>query len=213
MGMGVRENLASLIDAFRTNPTALAHATGVPQPTIHRILTGESRDPRTATLAPLASYFGVSVSDLRHKDLTVIKSTARSAVLPAMTGSRRVPLLRYDNVTKGVTERPMTGLDVGEYLLTDQDLSARAFAVELVDASMLPDYRPGDRVICDPEIKPLPGDCVLAKHDEQTVFGKYRPRQDGTFQLVPTNDDYPTLDLSSDAIIATMAEHRRYRRR
>ena len=41
----------------------------VPQPTIHRILSGGSSDPRTATLEPLASFFGVSVADLRDKDL------------------------------------------------------------------------------------------------------------------------------------------------
>lgn len=37
----------------------------MPQPTIHRILTGESTEPRLSTLKPLADYFGVSVSELR----------------------------------------------------------------------------------------------------------------------------------------------------
>lgn len=51
-------------------PYALASETGVPQPTIFRILTGESNDPRTKTLQPLANYFGVSVAALRDQDLS-----------------------------------------------------------------------------------------------------------------------------------------------
>lgn len=40
----------------------------VHQPTIFRILSGESQDPRTNTIKPLADYFGVTVSQLRDHD-------------------------------------------------------------------------------------------------------------------------------------------------
>lgn len=65
----VAKNLEWLIAQRKTNPYELQRATGVPQPTIHRILTGESSDPRTRTLQPLADHFGVSVADLRERDL------------------------------------------------------------------------------------------------------------------------------------------------
>lgn len=64
----LRRNLAYLIAKHGINPTALAKATGVQQPTIHRILKGESDDPRTATVQPLADYFGVSVEFMRTAD-------------------------------------------------------------------------------------------------------------------------------------------------
>lgn len=67
----VARNLEWLIAKAKTSPYALEKATGVKQPTIHRILTGESSDPRTSTLQPLADYFAVSVSDLRDRDLTI----------------------------------------------------------------------------------------------------------------------------------------------
>lgn len=66
----VKKNLEWLIAQKRTNPYELQKSTGVPQPTIHRILTGESTDPRTKTLQPLADFFQVSVADLRDRDLT-----------------------------------------------------------------------------------------------------------------------------------------------
>lgn len=40
----------------------------VPQATIHRILEGQHKAPRTTTLAPLAEYFQVKVSDLLERD-------------------------------------------------------------------------------------------------------------------------------------------------
>lgn len=66
----VAKNLQWLIAKAATNAHELQRAAGVPQPTIYRILTGESSDPRTQTLQPLAAYFGVSVADLRDRDLS-----------------------------------------------------------------------------------------------------------------------------------------------
>lgn len=68
-GLWVKKNLEWLIAEAGTSPYELEKKVGVPQPTIHRILTGESTDPRTKTLLPLADYFKVSVADLRDRDL------------------------------------------------------------------------------------------------------------------------------------------------
>lgn len=46
---------------IRDNENALARSSGVPQPTIHRILTGETSEPRRSTMQPLATYYGVDV--------------------------------------------------------------------------------------------------------------------------------------------------------
>ena len=72
----VAKNLEWLITQKKTTPYELQRATGVPQPTIHRILTGESSDPRTKTLQPLADYFGVSVAELRDRDLATPEGTS-----------------------------------------------------------------------------------------------------------------------------------------
>lgn len=65
----LRRNLQWLIEQHGTTPYELQRSAGVPQPTIFRILSGESSDPRTSTLQPLADHFGVTVSDLRDRDL------------------------------------------------------------------------------------------------------------------------------------------------
>lgn len=78
--MRLRQNVQWLMDRAGHSPYSLADASGANQPTIFRILSGESEEPRTKTLQPIADYFGVSVSDLRYKDMTDGSLTDKSAV-------------------------------------------------------------------------------------------------------------------------------------
>lgn len=70
------------------SPNGLAKATGVPQSTISRILTGQVTDVRLKNLQKIADYFGISVAELRGES---------AAVAPGQqTG------VREHNVTSGV---------------------------------------------------------------------------------------------------------------
>jgi len=44
--------------------SALSRATGVPQPTINRILSQVTQDPRRDSMISIANYFGVAVESL-----------------------------------------------------------------------------------------------------------------------------------------------------
>lgn len=76
-------------------------------------------------------------------------------------------------------------------------------------------------MIVDPVIAPQPGDYVVAKNgEEEATFKKYRPRGmnergDVVYELVPLNEDYPSMrsDLTPIKIVGTMVEHRKYRKR
>lgn len=136
----------------------------------------------------------------------------------ALIGTRQIPLLNY--VQAGVwTEISNTNVDNTAWLLTDLDLSALAFALEIKGESMTPDFKEGDRVIIDPVIAPNPGDFVVAQSsDNEATFKKYRPRginEQGhkVIELVPLNPDFPSIrsDTEPFSIIGTMVEYRRYR--
>lgn len=113
---------------------------------------------------------------------------------------------------------PGDGFDV-EY--GDDDTSQWSFFLEIEGDSMLPDFRPGDRVLIDPEVTPRPGDFVAARNTKQeATFKKYRVRGldasgNEVFELVPLNNDYPILrsDEQHLCVIGTMIEHRRKFRR
>lgn len=143
----------------------------------------------------------------------------------AAIGTRQIPLISY--IQAGDLTSIMDDHAPGaasDYLLTDLTVSRHTFALEIKGKSMEPDFKEGDRVIIDPEVKPQPGDFVAAKtvddhgHGEAT-FKKYRPRgitATGVevFELSPLNEDFPSMrsDTMPLQIIGTMVEHRRYRR-
>jgi len=140
---------------------------------------------------------------------------------PAPIGGRSIPVISaiQAGMWCEIVDQFQPG-DADEYLMTDLELSAHAFALTIRGDSMLPEFNPGDRVIIDPDVAPHPGDFVAAKNGEQeATFKKYRPRgMDASgnmvFELVPLNDDYPTLrsDIEPIRIVGTMVEHRKYRR-
>lgn len=134
----------------------------------------------------------------------------------------RIPVISY--VQAGVwTETSEIRAYDGNlvYITTDLELGERAFAIELKGHSMEPEFVEGDVVLIDPDEHPHPGDFVVAKNGEEAAtFKKYRPRgigEDGqeVFELVPLNDDFPTMrsDRQHIQIIGTMVEHRRRRKR
>ncbi|MFM5248129.1 MULTISPECIES: LexA family protein [Aeromonas] len=140
----------------------------------------------------------------------------------ASPDAHRIPVLNY--VQAGVWTSPdeiREGDGNLSYITTDLELGDRAFAIVIRGSSMEPEFVEGDVVLIDPDEPLHPGDFVVAKNgEEEATFKKYRPRgigEDGqeVFELVPLNDDYPTMrsDRQPIQIIGTMVEHRRRRKR
>lgn len=182
---------------------------------LSRIETGK-QGANEEMLRKIAQALGCSAADLFSG------AEGGANVAPAPLGTRRIPLINYvqaGHMTEAV-DSYVVG-DAAEWLLTDLDLSANAFALKIKGDSMTPEFRAGDTVIIDPTVQPLPGDFVVAKNGEhEATFKKYRPRGmnergDVVFELVPLNEDYPSLrsDVEPIRIIGTMVEHRRYRKR
>lgn len=172
-------------------------------------------------IQPLAMAMGTTVEALSAGAYLPGAPAAHGNVSPAPIGARSVPLISaiQAGMWSEIVDNFQPG-DADEWLLTDLELSAGSFALTIRGDSMLPEFNPGDRVIIDPAIEPHPGDFVAAKNGEQeATFKKYRPRgMDANgkmvFELVPLNDDYPTLrsDIDQIRIVGTMVEHRKYRR-
>ena len=107
-----------------------------------------------------------------------------------------------------------------DYIVVQAELGDHAFALKVRGDSMEPEFKEGDTIIIDPDVKPSPGDYVVARNDDQeATFKKFRPRgvnDQGipVIELVPLNEDYPVLrsDHSPIEIIGTLVEHRRQRK-
>lgn len=182
-------------------------------------------------LTKLAELLSVQLSWFLHDDLDIpvpkasgpaSNSVAESAfdknVKEAKLGRRAIPVISaiQAGAMREITEPYELGAGYAT-LYTDDDYSRWAFGLEIEGDSMLPEFRPGDLVIIEPEWEPRPGEYVAAKNGRQeATFKKYRQRgtdQNGRdiFELVPLNEDYPILrsDETPLVIIGVMAEHRR----
>lgn len=217
-----RQSLARLLLAAEKHnihgPAAVARALNVSDQTINN---WKSRGVPHAKTIEAQALWGVSANWISTGQGEMASSIDKN-VKPVEGGMRPYPVISciQAGALKEITEPygPGDGFDVE---FGDNDASRWAFFLEIKGDSMLPDFRPGDRVLIDPEVLPRPGDFVAARNTKQeATFKKYRVRgidESGTeiFELVPLNDDYPVLrsDECHLSIIGTMIEHRRKFRR
>lgn len=104
--------------------------------------------------------------------------------------------------------------------ITKSMAGANTFATTIEDTSMLPDFKPGDLIIADPDKKPSPGQYVIVhmKNTKENILRKYRELSSKTstkthFELVALNPDWGVIQIDSSKeamMIATVIEHRRF---
>lgn len=178
----------------------LAEALGV---TVDWLLKGSGDTPELAEEQPIPGYHNVEPA--------------------VMLPGKRIPILSYVQAGnwREMCEQATTFDGNVEYVTASVDIGSCGFGLWLRGDSMLPQFKEGDLIIVDPDEAPQPGDYVVAKNgSNEATFKKYRPRgidENGqeVFELVPLNDDYPTMhsDRQHIQIIGVMVEHRIFRKR
>lgn len=218
----------------------LAKHCGIKPPSVADWLSGKTKKLEGQNLVKAAEFFNVmpqwlatgkgkkyaNASSQTPQSITgegsAISSDFDANIRFVPQGKRPYPVISavQAGMLKEITDpyAPGDGFDI-EY--GDDEWSKWTFALEIEGESMLPDFRPGDRVIVDPELTPRPGEFVVAKNiRDEATFKKYRVRglnENGeqVFELVPLNPDFETMrsDLQPLVVIGVMVEHRkRYRR-
>ncbi len=174
---------------------------------------GGDTNPGTAKLEGVADILGVRIEWL---------TTGRGeADVDAESEIVSVPLI--DLVTAAHWPNAADRIEPGgPELPSDRKLGPNAFAIEIEDEAMAPEFAPGDRIIADPAVEPRPGDFIVGwiHGSVKAVLRRYREigaQMAGATpaQLVASNLDWPTLDLKTeidDKLIGTVVEHRRYRK-
>lgn len=167
----------------------LARRAGVPQPTTHRILGGESNSPRIDNVNNLARALGLDGAALLAGKL---QEEFDANVTPGPDIKGRVPRISW--VQAGALSEAIDLFEPGyaeEWLDCPFPHSTMAFCLEVRGNSMSPDYRPGELILVEPQIEPLHDDDVVARTpDGQATFKRLQITEDGSF-LLALNPDFP----------------------
>lgn len=136
----------------------------------------------------------------------------------ALLGRRKVPILDEEHVRVFISHAYRSPISPSiEHLLMDIKDSPRVVALHVKGDSMIPEFRNNDLIVIDPDIKPNPGDFVVAdRPDMGLVIRQYRLlsyNSEGkpVVELAALNPSFPGFrsDVLPFTIIGTVIEHRR----
>lgn len=165
----------------------LSRLTGIHQPTIHRILTGESTDPRSSTIEPLARFFNVQPEVIRGTAVLTAEEKQPTYI------AQQVPVVSW--VTAGHFADSNDPYPVGaseEWLPCPVPHGRMTFALRVRGISMEPEFRDGDYIFVDPDVTPRNRSYVVVRIDDrdETTF-KQLILEDGRKLLKPLNPAWP----------------------
>jgi phage repressor protein C with HTH and peptisase S24 domain len=209
----LQKNVLFLMERGGDNPNSLAAKAKAKQPNIFRILEGESSDPRTSTLQPLADYWGVSVADLKYNDLTdkQVELASYSQSVSKQARSDYVEIPQYTGVGgsmgSGVILRDQPG-EIQELKVSAEWVSKNIKRHSGVNnlcivtgfgTSMAPLYNPGDPLIIDRGIKTVEADAVYFFRVGEEGFIKILQRVPGEgIRVISKNKDYESWTIRAD---------------
>lgn len=126
-------------------------------------------------------YALTGVESKEQKENNVVKHISQA-------GGRVVPKLSSVEVLDRVNGR---NTNVQSFAHTQFPCSEQSYIWTIPDRSNAPEYMPGDVVVIDPEIEPVPGDMVFAvMGDDEPIFRTYEISENGKILLKPKNSSW-----------------------
>lgn len=187
------------------NVTELAKNTGIHQPTLHRLLAGEVKEPKYLNLKQISDYFKITVVDLTERDLRVAPPQDESNVdgNPVDFVFRSVPIVGSAQLGDGGFWSDLqypVGHGDGHIKWPTQDPDA--YALRCVGTSMMPRIKSGEFVIVEPNNEYAAGDEVLVVTANDEVMVKtFLYQRDGYVNLVSVNEDHPPIRLEVGQVV------------
>jgi len=147
----------------------LAREVNIPQPTVHRLITGKSTRPYKSSLQPIADYFSVTVDQLVGEE-PVDQAKTNEAKSLTKSKIKAIPLLAW----KALGNMEQARQESTKEIAVTQDVSDHSFALIMTDSSMEPLFPRGSILIFNPDITARDRNYVLVKSH---VSGTYVFRQ------------------------------------
>ncbi len=199
--------LLTLMEEQDLTVSELARRTGIGQPVIHRLLSGETDNPKVATLSPIANYFAISISQLIG-DESLPKDRITGTFSMTSHGWTSLPLLSWEQAVHWLQNR--NSINVNKYEATEISVSKNAYALRVKDTTMLPRFPEHTLLIIDPLVQPADRDYVIAHiaNQKQAIFRQFLLDSDDIY-LKPLNTDFKmTLLDKKSHLLGVMVQAR-----
>jgi len=193
------EILNKLLFEKKIRPMDLAREVCVPQPTIHRLITGKCKNPHQSTLLPIANYFNMTVEQLKGENTTYLALTKKN-------DHTEIPLIDWLELHN---RQDKTATFKNK--ITICNASEHCFSTRMNDSSMEPVFPKDCILIFDPNKQVVDRNYVLVKSNQTKNFVFRQILIDGEDKFLKTL--HPELNrikflTESDQIIANLIEAR-----
>jgi len=205
--MNIAERLRSKMLELGLNESELGRRADVPQPTINRILSGESASPRRPTIEKIARVLKVSPNWLMFGGADESKSFDANIEM-ALQPSRSFSYPEISWVQAGTASEAMELCNVSACTSHTSDVWAgeHGFWLKVMGPSMTspvgPSFPEGFLILVAPEFEPRSGQFVVAKLiDSNEATFKQFIRDSGTYYLKPLNPSFPTIPMDDAWVV------------
>lgn len=191
--------LRKLMAEINISEAQLARKTKIPQPTLHRILSGATKSPRGESLSPLAKFFSISISQLIG-DEPLPSDRIPGEHNPGVIAWSSVPILSWDLAALW----PACKIDLkkdqwSNWVTTDREITPNTFAVRVEGQSMLPRFAANTVLVIEPSIEAKDGDFVVVHLEKQSKATFKQFLIDGPDRyLRPLNPEFKTIELNRE---------------
>lgn len=199
----IATNLDILLKQEELSEAELARRTKLPPTTIHRLLIGETPNPRASTLSAIAKYFGVSIEQL-------IGDVPLHYAHEQKSEWKSVPIIQWpDTLTWVFQKNNFTPYSHTHWIATEKECSHQCFAVQAMPF-MEPRFKRDSILIVEPEYPIKDGKYVLITLDNVSVTVR-KIRLDGSVILLENfHENLPieTYNPKIHRILGTIIESR-----
>lgn len=214
MDMNIKEKIGQRIMSERKakglTRKALAELTG--ELKISRINNYErgDRTPGPTEIKLLADVLEVSASYLMcltdNREGKMTKSPGMGALIPVLDYKQAIDPAALIQKIKEDVDTKVEFIPVSTAV--SDSIGKNAFALQIKDESMIPEFRINDVIVIDPDTSPRPGDFVVAliEGEQEVIVRKYKQlsasKEVREFELIALNEDWADIRVGSNEMQA-----------
>jgi len=206
-GNKISKALRLLLEEHKLTTTELARRTGLVQPVVYRMISGETINPKIETLIPLARYFKITVDQLIGQSAlasTHTKTSNRVIKLPIISWQEAI-----DWPDVPLQEK------VTSYCHTNTTVSETAFALTIKNSTMAPSFPEKSLIVVDNEtpLKNKDFAIIHLKKRKEAIFRQvlfdgedlYLKSLNPDFKVIHLHksDDYRCLGVVLEVVVNT----------